>query len=64
MENLSFRPLWGSYLSQSEGRTIYEQVQAVSVPYGDHICLNADDDKPYRKVRKSFRPLWGSYLSQ
>ena len=35
----------------------------VSVPYGDHVCLNGYQFRMMHTVN-CFRPLWGSCLSQ
>ena len=37
---VSFRPLWGSCLSQFISEDVTSSRQKVSVPYGDHVCLN------------------------
>ena len=36
----SFRPLWGSCLSQCNDLRLDKVGDNVSVPYGDHVCLN------------------------
>ena len=39
-ERQSFRPLWGSCLSQLLIYAHMHLTNVVSVPYGDHVCLN------------------------
>ena len=64
MEFKRFRPLSGSYISQSKNAFFSTYYQVVSVPYRGAIFLN--DCKRNQRIKggKSFRPLSGSYISQ
>ena len=58
-----FRPLSGSYISQSKADLPMDFLAAVSVPYRGATFLNREKIHN-RTARKRFRPLSGSYISQ
>ena len=61
--DFGFRPLSGSYISQSEGHICNSLHQIVSVPYRGATFLN---NIPFSVAIQlpRFRPLSGSYISQ
>ena len=58
-----FRPLSGSYISQSWAEDIRKNM-IVSVPYRGATFLNDVKNIRSNTVLNSFRPLSGSYISQ
>ena len=59
-----FRPLSGSYISQSKFFRLYPEAKDVSVPYRGATFLNKPLSLTSLFLQKSFRPLSGSYISQ
>ena len=53
----SFRPLWGSCLSQLSPASSLRRPSKVSVPYGDHVCLNRNGTMGKKKKQKFPSPM-------
>ena len=63
LKSNSFRPLSGSYISQSHPKYQLCIIVPVSVPYRGATFLNEAEESTSERTQ-CFRPLSGSYISQ